>query len=89
MRNEDLRSAYVQKYVPLLQGYGFRIPDDELHYDETAGKWITSEIDWEPLKATMRQGGPDSRRRIENAARNWADTAWVRAALDAPAPVAA
>ncbi len=80
-RNEDLRAAYVQKYVPLLRGYGFRIPDDGLHQDAD-GRWITSEIDWEPLRATMRQGGPDSARRIRDAARSWAATAWVRAALD-------
>jgi ring-1,2-phenylacetyl-CoA epoxidase subunit PaaA len=81
-RNEDLRDAYIQKYVPLLQGYDFAIPDEGLRYDDEAEKWVTSAIDWEPLKATMRQGGPDSRRRIETAARNWADTAWVRTALD-------
>lgn len=81
-RNEVLREAYIQKFVPLLQGYGFRIPDDDLVYDEEAKKWRTSEIDWEPLKATMRNGGPDSRRRIANAAANWADTRWVREALD-------
>lgn len=79
-RNENLRAAYVQKYVPLLQGYGFRVPDDELHQDGE-GTWIAGTIDWEPLIATMRQGGPDSRRRIATAASNWADTAWVRDAL--------
>lgn len=82
-RNEDLRTAYIQKFVPLLQGYGFEIPDDNLRYDESAKKWLTSNIDWEPLKATMRMGGPDSRRRIADASANWADTAWVRRALDA------
>ncbi|MEZ5227396.1 MAG: 1,2-phenylacetyl-CoA epoxidase subunit PaaA [Acidimicrobiales bacterium] len=81
-RNETLRDAYVQKYVPLLQGYGFDIPDPDLRFDEATGRWIMGEIDWEPLKATMRNGGPDSRRRIENAARHWNDTAWVREALD-------
>ncbi len=84
-RNEDLRHAYIQKYVPLLQGYGFEIPDANLRYDDEAGAWLTTDIDWEPLKATMRQGGPDSRRRISNAATNWADTAWVRDALEARA----
>ncbi|NNE94617.1 MAG: 1,2-phenylacetyl-CoA epoxidase subunit A [Acidimicrobiales bacterium] len=87
--NEQLRHAYIQKYVPLLQSYGFTIPDPNLHFDESAddgkGAWVTSEIDWEPLIATMRQGGPDSRRRISNAAANYADTAWVRAALEATA----
>ncbi|MEM9039861.1 MAG: 1,2-phenylacetyl-CoA epoxidase subunit PaaA [Actinomycetota bacterium] len=79
-RNENLRAAYVQKYVPLLQGYGFRVPDDDLHQDDD-GRWVAGPIDWEPLKATMRQGGPDSARRIATAAANWADTAWVRDAL--------
>jgi len=79
-RNEELRAAYVQKYVPLLHSYGFEIPDPELHQDAD-GTWVPGEIDWEPLKATMRQGGPDSARRIKTAADNWADTAWVREAL--------
>ncbi len=81
-RNEVLRGAYVQKYVPLLQSYGFDIPDEGLHFDEAAGRWEISPIDWEPLKATMRNGGPDSQRRIDTAATNWVDTAWVRRAFD-------
>lgn len=80
-RNEVLRHAYVQKYVPLLHGYGFEIPDPELR--EVDGQWLIGEIDWEPLKATMRNGGPDSARRIDTAAQNWADTAWVRTSLEA------
>ena len=84
-RNEHLRHAYIQKYVPLLQGYGFEIPDENLRFDDEQQAWVTSDIDWEPLKATMRNGGPDSRRRISNAAANWADTAWVRDALEAGA----
>jgi len=82
-KSQQLRHAYIQKYVPLLQGYGFEIPDDNLRYDDDAGAWVTSDIDWEPLKATMRNGGPDSRRRIANAAANWSDTAWVRRAIEA------
>jgi len=79
-RNEVLRHAYVQKYVPLLHGYGFEIPDAELRRDDD-GQWQIGEIDWAPLKATMRNGGPDSARRIRTAADNWADTSWVREAL--------
>jgi ring-1,2-phenylacetyl-CoA epoxidase subunit PaaA len=81
-RNEDLRHAFVQKYVPLLHSYGFEVPDPDLRYDEASGQWVMGEIDWAPLIATMRGGGPDSRRRIETAARNHTDTAWVRQALD-------
>ena len=81
-RNEVLRDRWIQKFVPLLQSYGFTIPDPDLHYDEDAAKWIVGEIDWEPLKRTMRQGGPDSARRIAEAKDNWERTRWVRTALD-------
>lgn len=84
-RNEVLRHGFVQKYVPLLQGYGFEIPDPDLGYDDGSQQWLIGTIDWEPLIATMRNGGPDSARRIASAARNHADTAWVRQALDAVA----
>ena len=81
-RNEVLRDRWIQKFVPLLQSYGFTIPDPDLRYDEAAAKWVVGEIDWEPLKQTMRQGGPDSARRIAEAKDNWERTRWVRAALD-------
>ena len=82
-RNEDLRHRWVQKFVPMLHDYGFSIPDPGLRYDEATEKWIVGEIDWEPLKRTMVQGGPDSARRIGNASDNWERTTWVRQALDA------
>jgi ring-1,2-phenylacetyl-CoA epoxidase subunit PaaA len=84
-RNETLREAYVQKYVPLLHSYGFTIPDPDLRYDDLSRRWIAGSIDWAPLKAAMANTGPDSRRRITNAAASWNDTAWVRAALDSQA----
>lgn len=80
-RNEVLRDRYVQKFVPLLIGYGFRIPDPHLHRD--GDRWVLGEIDWEPLKATLRNLGPDSARRIDTARRAWESSAWVRDALDA------
>ena len=83
-RNEVLRDRWVQKFVPLLQDYGFVIPAPELRYDENEGRWDVGPIDWEPLKRTLRQGGPDSARRIGEAADNWHRTAWVRRALADP-----
>lgn len=82
-RNEVLRGRWVQKFAPLLQSYGFTIPDPGLHYDEAEAEWVAGPIDWEPLKATLANGGPDSARRIAEAADNWTRTAWVRDALDA------
>ena len=79
-RNEDLRHKWVQKFVPLIQSYGFTIPAPDLHQDAD-GQWQVGPIDWEPLKATMAQGGPDSARRIAEARHHWEQTAWVRDAL--------
>ncbi|MFK8024887.1 MAG: 1,2-phenylacetyl-CoA epoxidase subunit PaaA [Ilumatobacter sp.] len=81
-RNEVLRERWVQKFVPLLQSYGFTIPAPDLAYDEAAGRWDVGPIDWEPLKKTLAQGGPDSARRINDARSNWERTRWVREAMD-------
>ncbi|MGH9243654.1 MAG: 1,2-phenylacetyl-CoA epoxidase subunit PaaA [Acidimicrobiales bacterium] len=81
-RNEALRDRFVQKYVPLLRSYQFEIPDAELRYDDDARRWVIGEIDWEPLRATFRNLGPDSARRLATAGGSWHATAWVRAALE-------
>ena len=85
-RNEVLREGWVQKFVPLLHSYGFTVPVPGLRQDET-GRWDVGPIDWEPLKKTLAQGGPDSARRIPEAADNWTKTAWVRDALTEAEPV--
>ncbi|MDP8958562.1 MAG: 1,2-phenylacetyl-CoA epoxidase subunit A [Actinomycetota bacterium] len=91
--NEALRDRYVQKFVPMLQDYGFQIPDPHLRYDEDRGRWVIGEIDWEPLRKAQRNVGPDSARRIGTARMAWEDSVWVREALEAAArrlePVAA
>jgi|TARA_B110000444_G_scaffold218310_1_gene217795 ring-1,2-phenylacetyl-CoA epoxidase subunit PaaA len=81
-RNEVLRERYIQKFVPQLLNAGFQVPDSGLYQDSETGRWCTSDIDWEPLKATMRNGGPDSKRRLSDAKAAWEDASWVRDALD-------
>ena len=80
-RNEVLRDRWVQRFVPMLQSYGFTIPAPDMRWDEESHRWDVGPIDWEPLRRTLAQGGPDSARRIREAADNWSRTAWVRAAL--------
>ena len=70
------------KFVPQLLNAGFQVPDSGLYQDSETGRWCTSDIDWEPLKATMRNGGPDSKRRLSDAKAAWEDASWVRDALD-------
>ena len=82
-RNEVLREAWVQKFVPLLHSYQFSVPCPDLMQDDH-GRWDVGPIDWEPLKATLAQGGPDSARRINEAASNWSRTAWARSAMATP-----
>jgi ring-1,2-phenylacetyl-CoA epoxidase subunit PaaA len=81
-RNEDLRDKFVQKYATLLTGYGFVPPDPDLRRDPSSGRWSTGAIDWAPLEATLSNLGPDSGRRVGDAARHWRDTSWVRDALE-------
>jgi ring-1,2-phenylacetyl-CoA epoxidase subunit PaaA len=80
--NEALRDRFVQKFVPMLHGYGFVVPDPELHQNES-GQWVLGEIDWKALKATQANVGPDSAARIALSKAAWADTDWVREALSA------
>jgi len=87
-RNEVLRARWVQKFAPLLMSYGFTVPDPDLTHDPATDSWTAGPIDWEPLKRTLAMDGPDSARRIADAAANWTDTHWVRRVLD-DAPVRA
>jgi ring-1,2-phenylacetyl-CoA epoxidase subunit PaaA len=80
--NEVLRDRWVQKYAPLLTGYGFEIPDPDLRHDPETGRWEIGSIDWSHLTATLDNAGPDSARRIRDAAEHWEDTRWVRDALE-------
>ena len=70
-RNEVLRARWVQKFAPLLISYGFTVPDPDLVHDPEAGTWTSGPIDWEPLRRTLAMGGPDSARRIADAAANF------------------
>jgi ring-1,2-phenylacetyl-CoA epoxidase subunit PaaA len=87
--NEALRDRFVQKFVPLIRGYGFEVPDPDLTYDDLAGRWVIGEIDWQPLEAALQNLGPDSARRIDTARAAWDGTAWVRHGLDRAAEAAA
>ena len=80
--NEVLRDRFVQKFVPMLLDYGFTVPDPELRKD-AHGHWHIGEIDWQALKATQANVGPDSAARIALSKAAWVDTTWVREALSA------
>ena len=82
-RNEDLRDKFVQKYATLLTGYGFGRPTPTCAAIETRAVGDRRDRLGAAARRRCDNLGPDSARRIGDAARHWEDTRWVRDALEA------
>jgi len=80
--NESLRQEFLTKYVPRIREIGLTIPDPELRFDEAAGRWLYSEIDWDKLVAISRGHGPASEQRLGFRRLTYDETAWVRSAIN-------
>jgi ring-1,2-phenylacetyl-CoA epoxidase subunit PaaA len=87
--NEQLRQEFLSIYVPRIRELGLEIPDPELRYDETEGRWHYTEPDWAELKAVVTGHGPASEERLGFRRVNFAETQWVRDALLGPTGIAA
>lgn len=87
--NEDLRQEFLTKYVTRIREIGLEIPDTSLRFDQDAGRWEYSPIDWEKLADIGRGNGPASKERLGFRRLSYEETAWVRQALLGAAPVAA
>lgn len=68
---------------------GLQIPDPNLRYDEAAGRWVYSEIDWDKLVAIGRGQGPASQERLGFRRLSYEETAWVRRAVTGQAELVA
>lgn len=79
--NETLRQEFLTKYVKRIREIGLEIPDPELRYDEAAGRWVYSEIDWDKLVAIGRGNGPASKERLGFRRLSYEESAWVRHAV--------
>jgi len=80
--NDELRQEYIDFWVPELRDLGLEVPDDRLEYDDGAGKWIYTRPDMDELERIRREGGPESRRRLDHRKEVFEETAWVREALE-------
>jgi ring-1,2-phenylacetyl-CoA epoxidase subunit PaaA len=88
--SEELRQEFLSIYVPRIRELGLSIPDVELRYDESEGRWLYGEPDWAELKTVVTNHGPKSQERLEFRRLNWDETRWVREAiLSAPATAVA
>ncbi len=57
-KNEDLRQSWLTKFVPQIRAMGLEIHDDELAYDDEAGRWSYTQPDWDEFRSLLRGGSP-------------------------------
>ena len=81
--NEEIRQQWLTKIVPVLEGFGLRMPDERLALDAETGTWSYTEPDWLEVKRVIDGHGPASERRRELVRQGWERHRWLRAALDA------
>ena len=80
--NEELRQRFLSRYVPRIHSLGLTIPDDDLHYDESADVWHYTQPDWERFGKIVRDNtGPKSQERIALRRQAHEGQAWVREAM--------
>lgn len=78
--NDELRQRFIGMLVPQAEVLGVTLPDPELRWDEQAGRWHTSEIDWAEFGEVLAGRGPMNATRIQNRRRAHEEGAWVREA---------
>ena len=79
--NNQLRSEFLDHYVPKILELGLTIPDPTPRYNETSGHWEYDAPDWSVLKAVVTGHGPRSAERLNLRRLSYADTEWVREAV--------
>jgi ring-1,2-phenylacetyl-CoA epoxidase subunit PaaA len=79
--NDELRQEFVNIIVPELQTLGLTVPDSDLKYDETTGRWVHGPIDWDEFWQVVKGHGPCNIERMQVRRKAHEDGAWVREAL--------
>lgn len=79
--NEELRQAFLTKYIPRIQSIGLTLPDPTLHYDKEQKLWVYQQPNWDNFKKIQRNEGPKSQERLKLRKTSYDNTAWVREAL--------
>jgi ring-1,2-phenylacetyl-CoA epoxidase subunit PaaA len=78
--NDELRQRFIGMLLPQAEVLGVTLPDPELRWDEAAGRWHTSEIDWTEFFEVLAGRGPMNAVRIQNRRDAHDEGAWVREA---------
>ncbi|WP_203135393.1 1,2-phenylacetyl-CoA epoxidase subunit PaaA [Microbacterium sp. JZ31] len=81
--NDELRSRFVGMLVPQFEALGLSCPDEDLHFDETLGRWVTGPIDWDEFHEVLAGRGPMNAARLRHRREAHENGAWVRDAAAA------
>ncbi len=81
--NDELRQKFVDVTVRQADFLGLKMPDDKLRFDEAAGHYRFSEIDWQEFFDVIAGNGPCNRQRMEKRRKAHEEGAWVREAAHA------
>lgn len=79
--NEELRQAFLDKYLPRVFSLGLTVPDETVHYDDKKEQWIYKQPDWNEFKKIIKNQGPKSKDRLLLRKIAYENNQWVREAL--------
>jgi ring-1,2-phenylacetyl-CoA epoxidase subunit PaaA len=81
--NDELRQEFIDELVPALRALGLDVPDSAMTYNEAAGHWVGSEIDWDEFWRVIKGDGPMNASRLSARRKAHEDGRWVREAAEA------
>jgi ring-1,2-phenylacetyl-CoA epoxidase subunit PaaA len=81
--NDELRQEFIDQVVPELHALGLSVPDPDLRFDDTSGRWQIGKIDWDEFWRVVSGKGPCNLERMQARQSAHAEGAWVREALAA------
>jgi ring-1,2-phenylacetyl-CoA epoxidase subunit PaaA len=84
MTNDDLRTAFLNAYLPKAEKYGLEIPDTpHVEYDPEADRYEVAEedLDWDEFGAVARNELPTGAEQIARRRRRQEAVEWVREAI--------
>ena len=76
--NDELRQAFVDQTVPQAELIGLTIPDKDLKWNESHGRYDFGDINWDEFWQVVNGHGPCNKQRIEARKKAYDEGAWVR-----------
>ena len=85
MTNDQLRTAFLNSYIPKAEKYGLEIPKEpRITYDEEMGRYevVEEDLDWDEFFSIAKNEFEPGRGQIDTRAAAHDAVKWVRDALD-------